>query len=101
MRPRTLRWIATRRLTGRQATRCTTVLFLGTVAIKAAGPLTLGGRPPGERFLAVIALVAPALLAALVTYETLTAGTRGIEIDARLVAWPRRRSRPPSGSRCS
>jgi Branched-chain amino acid transport protein (AzlD) len=60
-------------------------LFVGTVAIKAAGPLALGGRRPPERALHVIALVAPALLAGLVVYETFTADGQGIEIDARVV----------------
>ena len=55
-----------------------------TVAIKSAGPVTLGGRMPGERTFAVISLFAPALLAALVVYETLSAGETGIAIDARL-----------------
>lgn len=61
------------------------VLCLGTVAIKSAGPLTLGGRRPGERTFAVVALFAPALLAALVVYETLSNGHDGITVDARLV----------------
>ena len=61
------------------------VLSLGTVALKATGPLVLGGREPGERTFAVISLFAPALLAALVVYETLTSGHQtGITIDARL-----------------
>ena len=41
------------------------VLAVITVAIKATGPLTLGGRTPGEKTFAVISLFAPALLAAL------------------------------------
>ncbi|MGQ0608933.1 MAG: AzlD domain-containing protein, partial [Chloroflexota bacterium] len=38
----------------------------GTIAIKAAGPVLLGGRPLPERVQGVVALLAPALLAALV-----------------------------------
>jgi branched chain amino acid efflux pump len=60
-------------------------LCVGTIAIKAAGPVALGGRRPSARSLAVIALVAPAVLSGLVTYETLSAGTRGIAVDARVV----------------
>jgi hypothetical protein len=61
------------------------VLSVGTVAIKSAGPLALGGRQPGERTFAVVALFAPALLAALVVYETLSDGHDGIAIDARVI----------------
>ena len=47
-------------------------LTLGTMALKAAGPVILGGRELPERALAVIALLAPALLAALVLSGTFT-----------------------------
>ncbi len=57
-------------------------LTVGTVASKAVGPLLLGHRPPGPRTLAVTMLVAPALLAALVLYETFGA-SGGITLDAR------------------
>jgi branched-subunit amino acid transport protein len=60
-------------------------LCLITVVLKAAGPLTLGGRQLPPRAAGVIALVAPAVLAALVTYETFTPAGRGLEIDARVV----------------
>jgi hypothetical protein len=60
-------------------------LCAGTVAIKSAGPLALGGRQPGERTFAVVSLFAPALLAALVVYETLSNGHDGITVDARVV----------------
>jgi Branched-chain amino acid transport protein (AzlD) len=59
-------------------------LVVITVAIKATGPLAIGGRTPGERTFAVISLFAPALLAALIVYETLSAGHEGITIDARV-----------------
>jgi branched chain amino acid efflux pump len=60
------------------------VLAAGTAAIKAAGPVALGRREPSERMSGVIALIAPALLSALVLYETVHTGTRGITVDARL-----------------
>ena len=58
-------------------------LTVGTFAMKAAGTLVLGAHPPGERTMAMTALVAPALLAALVVYETLSAHGHGITLDAR------------------
>ena len=60
-------------------------LSAGTIAIKATGPIMLGGREPGERTSAVISLFAPALLAALVVYQTLGAKGGGIEVDERVV----------------
>ncbi len=60
------------------------VLAAITISIKSTGPLTIGGREPGERTFAVISLFAPALLAALVVYETLSAGHQGLTVDARL-----------------
>jgi len=45
-------------------------------AIKAFGPIALGGRELPERFAAVIALLAPALLAALVVTQALADGQR-------------------------
>ena len=46
------------------------VLAVGTAIIKAVGPLAVGGRELPARATAVIALAAPALLAALVVQET-------------------------------
>jgi len=60
-------------------------LCAGTVAIKATGPVALGGRKPSERTFAVISLFAPALLAALVVYETLSDGNDGLAVDARVI----------------
>jgi uncharacterized membrane protein len=60
------------------------VLCVGTVAIKASGPVTLGGRQLPRRAAHVIALVAPAVLASLVAYETFADGSHGITIDARI-----------------
>jgi branched-subunit amino acid transport protein len=56
---------------------------LATVAIKAAGPVLLGGRALPPRAAAVIALLAPALLAALVAINTFGA-ERALTVDARL-----------------
>lgn len=47
-----------------------------TAAIKAFGPIALGGRELPERFAAVIALLAPALLAALAVTQALADGQR-------------------------
>ena len=47
-------------------------LTLATMALKAAGPVILGGRELPGQALAVIALLAPALLAALVLTGTFT-----------------------------
>jgi hypothetical protein len=59
-------------------------LALGTAVIKAAGPIALGRREPSQRMSDVIALVAPALLSALVVYETVHTGDRGLVVDARV-----------------
>ena len=59
-------------------------LALITALIRASGPVLLGGRALPERVQGVIALLAPALLAALVVVETFgdPAGGR-VELDAR------------------
>ena len=59
-------------------------LAVGTFAAKAVGPLVLGAREPGERALRVTALVAPAILAALMVYETFGTRGTGLVVDARL-----------------
>lgn len=69
-------------------------LAVVTAAIKAAGPIVLGGRELPARFLGVIGLLAPALLAALVVTATLADGQRlavgehtaGV-VAGGLVAW--------------
>jgi branched-subunit amino acid transport protein len=61
------------------------VLVVLTVAIRAAGPLLLGGRELPPPVQDVIALLAPALLAALVVVETVGAPEGGsFDIDERL-----------------
>jgi branched-subunit amino acid transport protein len=61
-------------------------LAVGTVAIKAFGPVTLGGRELPRRANAVIALLAPALLAALVMAQTITAEGGGLALDQARIA---------------
>jgi branched-subunit amino acid transport protein len=69
-------------------------LAIVTAAIKAAGPIVLGGRELPPQLLGVISLLAPALLAALVVTQTLADGkelavgdqTVGV-IAGGLVAW--------------
>ena len=57
---------------------------LGTMAIKAAGPVLLGERPLPVRVKSVVALLAPALLAALVATATLGEG-QWLVVDARII----------------
>jgi branched-subunit amino acid transport protein len=65
-----------------------------TAAIKSAGPVVLGGRELPARFLGVVSLLAPALLAALVVTQALADGkhlavgeeTAGV-VAGGLVAW--------------
>lgn len=57
---------------------------LGTMAIKAAGPVLLGGHPLPTPVQRVVALLAPALLAALVATAALGSGQE-LVIDARVI----------------
>ncbi|MGZ5129547.1 MAG: AzlD domain-containing protein [Actinomycetota bacterium] len=57
---------------------------LGTVVIKSLGPVLLGGRPLPPRIAGLVALLAPALLAALVAINTFAEG-RSLTIDARVL----------------
>ena len=57
---------------------------LANAAIKAAGPLLVGDRDLPPRVVAVIALLAPALLAALVVTETF-GEDRHLVIDERAI----------------
>lgn len=59
------------------------VLAVVTFAIKAAGPLAVGGRELPGWALPVLALVAPALLAALTLVEALGADHGSFHVDAR------------------
>jgi uncharacterized membrane protein len=57
---------------------------LASAVIKAAGPVLVGGRELPPRAVAVIALLAPALLSALVITETF-GGDRHLVLDERAV----------------
>jgi branched-subunit amino acid transport protein len=62
------------------------VLAVATAAIRASGPVVLGGKDLPLPFQRVVALIAPALLAALVVVETFGAPEGGsYEIDARIL----------------
>lgn len=58
------------------------VVGAGTVALKAAGPALLAGRPLPPRASALLAMLAPALLAALVVTQAFADG-RHLVLDAR------------------
>jgi branched chain amino acid efflux pump len=60
------------------------VVGVATIAIKALGPVLLGGRPLPARIGGVVGLLAPALLAALVAINTFGAGQR-LTADARVL----------------
>ena len=64
----------------------TIVLAVGaaTVALKAAGPVLLGGRELPPPVLRVVELLAPAVLAALVAVQ-IFGGDRELLLDARVV----------------
>jgi branched-subunit amino acid transport protein len=57
---------------------------LATAAIKAAGPVLLGGRPLPDRLAAVVTLIGPAVLAALVAINTFGDG-RALTLDERAI----------------
>ncbi len=55
----------------------------GTVALKAVGPVGLAHRRLSARLTSLLAMVAPALLAALVVAEGFASG-RSLVVDARV-----------------
>jgi branched chain amino acid efflux pump len=57
---------------------------LGTLAIKASGPVLLGGRPLPVGLARVIELLAPALLGALVAVQTFGSGG-SLVLDERVI----------------
>ena len=60
------------------------LVVAGTVAIKAAGPVLLGGRPLPPRLAGVIALLAPALFGALIGVQTFGDG-QSLAVDERVI----------------
>jgi hypothetical protein len=60
------------------------VTGVGTLALKAAGPVLLGGRPLPDRAARVATLLGPALLAALVAIGTFAEGER-LVVDERVL----------------
>lgn len=58
-------------------------LAVGTYLLKAVGPVVVGGRPLPPRVDHLLALLPPALLAALVAVQTV-GGDGGIVLDARV-----------------
>jgi branched-subunit amino acid transport protein len=54
-----------------------------TIALKAVGPVLLGGRPLPARVGGVVELLAPALLAALIATNTFASG-KHLVVDARV-----------------
>lgn len=60
------------------------ICAIGTIVLKATGPVLLGGRQLPARLDAVVRLAGPALLAALVATNTFADGQR-LTIDARVV----------------
>ena len=63
------------------------VVAVANFAIKAAGPVLLGGRELPRALVAVIALLGPALLMALVVVGTFSDGS-SLRIDAFLLRVP-------------
>ncbi len=61
------------------------LLIVTTAVIRASGPVLLGGRELPVRAAAVIALTAPALLAALVMTETFRGGSGELVVDERVL----------------
>ena len=60
------------------------VVGVVTIVFKASGPVLLGGRALPPRALALVEVLAPAMLAALVVTQTV-GGDREIVLDERLV----------------
>ncbi len=60
------------------------VVGAGTILFKASGPVLLGRRTLPPRVTAVVDLLAPAMLAALVVTQTV-GGDREVVLDERLV----------------
>ena len=61
------------------------VVGLVAIAFKASGPVLLGRRSLPPRVAAVIEVLAPAMLAALVVTQTVGGGSRELVLDERLL----------------
>ncbi len=59
-------------------------LGVATAALKAAGPVALGGRPLPDRIAHAIALLGPAVLAALVATQAFARG-QALALDERAI----------------
>ena len=62
-------------------------LAVTTALVKAAGPVVFGGRTPHPAFLRVVAMMAPALLAALVITSALVDGGTSASAPTRSASW--------------
>jgi branched-subunit amino acid transport protein len=60
------------------------LIAAGTVAIKSIGPVALGGRDLPPRLAAVVACLAPSLLAALVVVDLFGGEDRSLSVDESL-----------------
>lgn len=61
------------------------LLTVGSVAIKALGPVALGGRALPPQLSGVVARLAPSLLAALVVVDTFGGPDRTLAVDETAV----------------
>jgi branched-subunit amino acid transport protein len=59
------------------------IVGVGTMVMKSAGPVLLGGRTLPDRAMSVISLLGPAVLAALIVTQTI-GGNHHYVFDARL-----------------
>jgi branched-subunit amino acid transport protein len=57
---------------------------VGTLGLKATGPVLLGGKPLPDKLAGVVGLLGPALLAALVAIGTFADGQR-LVLDGRVL----------------
>ena len=73
---------------------------VATIALKGAGPVVFADRALPRPVVAVMPLLAPCLLAALVVGQTMADG-RALVIDARLAGVAAAASRSCSARRCS
>jgi branched-subunit amino acid transport protein len=65
------------------AWRVVLVAGIASMAIKAAGPVAIGGRALPRRLMGLVAMIAPALLAALVVTQVF-GGKQQLVLDARV-----------------